>query len=140
MRTTFLLFVFILFLSSCKEEEKSFVCELEELTPCGADSSKINLRISNVSQYDYCNVEVYSNGLFKNYGEILSGDTSCYINYNSLYRSAGMIRLLIRGKPVPIEAGEYIPGSFNPGFYICTIDIEVYNDSTGFMHQEITTE
>ena len=81
-------------------------CTEHEVTPCMENPDMANLRVKNSSQYDYCNVVVaIDEDVF--FGNILSGESSCYIAFNTLY-SYAYIQLFIDGQEFVVQPIDFL--------------------------------
>ena len=77
---------------------------------CTDDSDsdgQIQIRIENISAYDFQNVFVDTGGGDHTYGTIQSGGTSNYLNYTSAYRYA-YVSLFIDGEEFRIQPIDYV--------------------------------
>jgi hypothetical protein len=79
--------VFLLGLNACSKD-KSNNCTEHVVAECSEDPSKINIRIRNVSDYDFCNVVLSPDGDLTNYGSINEGESTCYRSFDFAYSIA----------------------------------------------------
>ena len=63
-------------------------CVEHETAPCAKDKTKTNIRIKNISEYDFCNVVITPPGGGINYGIIKSGRKTCFTFLDQAYRFA----------------------------------------------------
>lgn len=63
-------------------------CVEHETATCEKNDNKTNIRIKNISSYDFCNVKVTPPGGDINYGIIKSGKKTCYTFLDVAYRYA----------------------------------------------------
>jgi hypothetical protein len=127
----------ILFSIPSCDSEKFPDCIEHSTTACLDDAAKANLRIVNTSSYDYCNVLVELNNQIVYYGNVGSGDATCYISFDSLYRYA-YIELSIEGNPFVVQPIDFIGESpVAPGYYSYKITVpddegDIYNVNLEF--------
>lgn len=108
-------------LPQCTEDEKSECLEVAD---------KPNLRIKNGSSYDYCNVRVELDNQTIYYGNLESGESSCYIAAETLYRYA-YVELAIEGKMFIVQPIDFIGETPLPqGKYTYIITVEDKNGNT----------
>jgi hypothetical protein len=81
--------------------------------------------------------------MYKNYGEILNGDTTCYVSFDTISNVLS-IRLIFEGDTAfAPRPGEYIPSYLAKGFYTCKLSLmPVFLDSLmqkryGYLDTEI---
>ena len=59
-------------------------CIPQEISDCNSQSDKANIRVKNSTAFDFCNVVVdITNQNRVIYGDLPSGETSCYLSFNS---------------------------------------------------------
>jgi len=62
-------------------------CVELEKSDCNSEANKANIRLKNATAFDFCNVEIkinnQENAIF---GNLTSGETTCYISFESLKR------------------------------------------------------
>jgi len=98
-------FITIIF-SSCKRDNLEN-CTEHLVTTCSEDTTKTNLRIKNISKYDFCNVVVMTASGDANYGIIKEGETTCYIAFDTVY-SYSYIQLYIGNKDCKYMIYDYV--------------------------------
>jgi hypothetical protein len=103
--TLFLPFLFFS-LSSCKKDSLR-QCTEHTKTPCQEKDDKTNIRIKNISKYDFCNVTINPNIDLANYGIIKSRESTCYITFDKAYKYA-YIRLNIGNKEFILQPIDYV--------------------------------
>lgn len=57
-------------------------CDDSDRTECNTDPDKVNIRVVNLSSFDFCDIQ-YQNYVAEkaDFGNLVSGDTSCYIPF-----------------------------------------------------------
>lgn len=117
-----LLFIVLSFLVSCSEEETKN-CEEHAVSSCNEDPTKVNIRILNQSDYDFCNVTLNPSGERTNYGFIAKGELSCYRSYDLAYDYA-YLKLYIQNKEFIIQPIDYVGEEpLEIGYYTYKIDV-----------------
>lgn len=107
---------------SCSENEQNN-CEEHSVASCNEDPNKINIRILNQSDYDFCNVTLNPAEERTNYGAIAKGDLSCYRSYDLAYDYA-YVKLYIDNQEFVIQPIDYVGEEpLTNGFYTYEIDI-----------------
>ena len=96
----------LLLLSSCEKEDET-TCEEHTVAPCVVDTTQSNIRIKNISGYDFCNVEIDPSGGAKNYGIINEGEATCYKPFETAYRYA-YVKLFIEEKEFIIQPIDFV--------------------------------
>jgi len=94
-------FASLLNLNSCKKEDV-IDCIEHTVSACNEDSTKTNIRIRNVSEYDFCNVVLQPSGGKANYGIIEKGQSTCYRSFDLAYRYA-YVQLFIGDKEFVLQ-------------------------------------
>lgn len=118
--------VILLNLNAC-EKDKVLDCTEHDVAPCNEDPTKVNLRIRNVSDYNFCNVSLNPSPYNVNYGIIKEGETTCYRPFDFAY-SYGYVELHINGELFvfqPIDFFGEVP--LNTGSYTYSIDVIDYD-------------
>lgn len=118
------LLLFTLLLSvACEEGNDIENCDEHNTEQCRTRSEKNNIRIKNISDYDYCNVKVNHGGQKVNYGIVEKGETTCYRPTDTTY-SFAFVFVKIRGllfKDNAIKYSGKIP--LAPGKYTYKVDV-----------------
>ncbi len=92
-----------------------------------ADSGDVQIRIKNVSQFDYTNIIVNTSGGENHYGGLSSQQTSDYGAFEFAYRYA-FVELQIDAETFTIQPIDYVGETkLNPGAYTYEIGA---NDTT----------
>ena len=111
-----LIFLFSILFFSCQQNTST--CPAEVQTPCGAVDGKVNIRIKNVSDKGMCNIKVIDEARqHVKFGNLKSGQTSCYIAMDGMYPS-NYQEAIVAGKKcanfvfcsvgeMPLQAGYY---------------------------------
>jgi hypothetical protein len=118
--------LFVLFFSlTCNDTD--FECEQHDISDCNSDDKKTNIRVINSSDYDFCNV-VIGNSENRNYGEIKSGENTCYHGYDKAYRYA-YVSLTIEGEDLVIQPIDYFGETpLGIGYFTYHLDVEEINN------------
>jgi len=98
--------VILLNTSSCKKDSLRN-CNEHSVSACNEDSTKINLRINNVSEYDFCNVVLNPSGGNTNYGIVEKGQSTCYRSFDLAYNYAS-VQLFIGDKEFVLQPIDYV--------------------------------
>ena len=114
------------FLFSCNKH-KLKKCTEHIISDCVKDKTKTNIRIKNISEYDFCNVVITPPGGSVNYGIIKENRTSCYTTFDLAYRYAP-IELFIDGEEFVLNIIDYV-GEPELGVGNFTYEIDVTNFS-----------
>lgn len=110
----FLLFLtllsFVLLTTNCNKEEETI-------------AGRANLRIENLSTYDYQDVYINSNGVEHNFGDVAAGRKTSFTDFERIYMKAE-VRLLINGDTFRFDPIDYV-GQVNllDGKFIYQIDV-----------------
>ena len=98
-------------------------CDEHDVSACDEDPNKVNLRIKNVSEYDFCNVVLFPPQEGKNYGIVGEGETTCYRSFDVAYDYAS-IELYIGEKYFGLFAIDYVGETpLSNGNYTYSIDV-----------------
>ena len=107
----------LMLLFSCSEEDVE--------TQAG-----VFIRIENVSDFEYRQVEVNTSGGKANYGIISSGSTSAYQRFDYAYRYAA-VELKIEGNKLRHQPFDYVGETrLSNGYYTYQIGVEDLADGT----------
>lgn len=120
---------FVLLFVGCKKDRLNN-CEEHTKTPCNIQLSKTNIRITNASRFDICNMVMDPSSGETNYGILTSGETSCYRTFDLAYPIA-YIRFEIGDETFIFSPEDYsteIP--LNNGKFTYTIDVLDFNKGT----------
>lgn len=118
----YILAILLVSTAACKKDTLGD-CTEHEVTPCNEDPNMVNIKIHNVSDYDFCNVFVNPTGADANYGIIRSGESTCYKSFDVAY-SYGYIQLFIENKEFIFEPKCYVGEvPLVNGNYTYTIDV-----------------
>lgn len=117
-------------------------CDENRTAQCATMPDKTNIRIRNISEYEFCNVElVIEFGLDPpkaNYGIVEDGDYSCYHPFEYAYRNA-LLFLSINGEKfndlVSDFSGEQPIG---PGNF--TYEVDIVSFDRGNISMELVKE
>ncbi len=120
----------ILFLSSfvvtC--DRGDFECEEDVISECNTDDKKTNIRILNNSVYNYCNVVINPDWKDRSYGQIKSGEKTCYRTFEKAYRYA-YVSLRIGEKDLIIQPIDYVGETpLGVGYFTYHLDVEEINN------------
>ncbi len=96
----------LLSLNACSKD-KSYNCTEHLIAECNEDPSKINIRIRNVSEYDFCNVVLSPFSDLTNYGCIDEGESTCYRSYDIAY-SIAYVKFSIGDKVFELQPFCYV--------------------------------
>ena len=112
--------------TACKKDNLKD-CNEHTVSACSEDPSKTNLRITNNSKYDFCNVVVNpSSGQF-NCGIIKEGEATCYRSFDTVYNYA-YIRLYIGDKEFTLQPIDYVgEPTLGTGKFTYLLDIPDFN-------------
>lgn len=102
-----LLMLAAIFLTNSCDKDKMVNCEEHKVADCGEDESKTNIRIENISDYDFCNVVLDPGNISTNYGGIEKNETTCYRSFEVAYDYA-YVQLFIGEKEFVIQPFDYI--------------------------------
>lgn len=97
--------VFLLTITACKKNEADDCIE-HTVSDCNEDPTKINIRIKNVSDYDFCNV-VLKPSETTNYGKIEKGQSTCYRSFDLAY-SYAYVQFYIGEKEFVLQPIDYV--------------------------------
>lgn len=100
-------------------------CKKDIGSPCEnqVDESKTNLRIKNLSAYNFEDVNVSPNGTLKSYNTTEAGQSSCYHNFDKAYNYA-YVSMNINGEEFIIQPIDYVgEQELGPGKFTYSIDI-----------------
>ena len=73
---------------SCSENDNSSNCIEHSVSACNEDPTKVNIRIRNISAYDFCNVVLSPSGETTNYGIVEEDQSTCFRAFESAYNYA----------------------------------------------------
>ena len=108
-------------------------CVEMDISSCNPEPSKANIRLKNSTAFDFCNVEMdinsQENALF---GNLASGESTCYIAFESLKRYPLQCRFMLGDEEFIIENPTFHErlDELSAGFY--TYNITIINPSTKF--------
>jgi hypothetical protein len=123
----FVPFLFALVVSCQTESE--VVCEEHEKTSCGEDVTKTNIRLKNVSNYDFCNVVIGASEMV-NFGIVKSGQSTCYVSFDEAYRYS-YVQLFIDGKEFKIQPVDFVgEEALGEGYFTYSIGVEDRDERT----------
>ncbi|MFZ6053093.1 hypothetical protein [Halocola ammonii] len=119
----------LLLLSSCEKEDET-TCEEHTVAPCAVDTTQSNIRVKNVSDYDFCNVVIDPNGNLTNYGIIEKGETTCYRPFETAYRYA-YVNLIIEEKEFILQPIDFVGEQpLGTGNFTYSIDVSDFENRT----------
>ena len=122
---TLLIFMTIAF-SSCKKSSTN-KCDEHSVSACSENPDKTNLRIKNISKYNFCNVAVNPSSGTINCGNLNKGDVTCYRSFDLVYNYA-YIQLFIGEKEFKIQPIDYVGETpLGVGQFTYLLDIPDYN-------------
>ncbi|MCH8904030.1 MAG: hypothetical protein IIA45_08970 [Bacteroidetes bacterium] len=101
-----LLMLVLLFLPACKKNNLKD-CVEHVTSDCLIVVDKTNIRINNISEYDFCNFVLIPMHKSANYGNIKSGKTSCYIPFDQAY-GYSFVQLFIGKDEFIIQPIDYV--------------------------------
>lgn len=130
------LMLLLIALFACKERQGCI--EPAMLVPCKEDSSMVNIRIRNISKYDFCNVLFNPGSYTAYYGSVYQGDLTCYQPFSAAYAIPN-ITLSIQEKKFilqPLDVEDAIP--LGKGNYTCSVNVT--NFSEGVLTIETTKD
>lgn len=123
-----ILSVFLFGFSAC-DKDATLPCTEHTVSDCNPDPNKVNIRVKNVSDYNFCNVQVSPYSELSNCGIIKSGELTCYRSYDVAYHY-GYIRLDIGEKEFELIPFDYVgETSLAPGYYTYSIGVSDYENS-----------
>lgn len=108
------------------------------LMGCTSNSSdpQIQLRLRNVSSFDFTNIAVSTTGDLVSYENLVAGETSGYQLFELAYRYA-YIELEINGQLIKLQPIDYVGETPLPvGFYTYELDVEL--DQSQFLRISLT--
>lgn len=114
-----IVFITMLFLMNACKKDKGFPCENQ------VDESKTNLKIKNISAYNFEDVNVSPNGTLKTYNTIEAGQSSCYHSFDKAYNYA-YVTMKINGEEFIIQPIDYV-GEQELGVGKFTYSIDIVN-------------
>lgn len=85
---TLLLASLMMFIFSACNKNSIKHCNQHAVAACTVDSTKTNIRITNISKYDLCNVVLDPVSGPVNCGIIKSGESTCYRSFDTAYSYA----------------------------------------------------
>ncbi|SFJ22583.1 hypothetical protein [Olleya namhaensis] len=116
------LFITFLFITSCSKKDDSNNCIEHTISECNEDSTKVNIRITNISDNVFCNVVLID----MNCGIIEQNQSSCYRAFESGYNYS-FIELEIDGNTYTIQPIDFVGETpLENGYYTYQINT---NDS-----------
>lgn len=129
-RKVFLLSFLTVSLLSCKREVcNDNNCHEHIVSACSEDvsMSKPNIRIVNVSKYDFCNVVLDPYLSPTNCGIVKAGASTCYRSFDVAFQYA-YVQFFIDGKEFKMAPRDYVDAiPIVPGNYSYFIDIVDFN-------------
>ena len=101
------------------------------LLACSSDDDaspeNLQLRISNVSAFDYDNIQVSTTGDLVDFGDLAAGSSSEYIVFDSAYRY-GFVEFQIDGETFTYQPIDYVGETLlENGKYAYEIDVDIEN-------------
>lgn len=93
--------------NSCKKDPDENTCVQNKIAPCSEDTSKINFRIKNSSDYNFCNVLVNTSNEEMYVGSIDKKGTTCYRSVDTAYAHA-YIRFLIGSREFEFQTIDFV--------------------------------
>lgn len=126
MLTSLMMFIF----SACKKNSIKN-CNQHAVSACSEDSTKTNIRITNISKYDFCNVVLDPVSGPVNCGIIKKGETTCYRSFDTAYHYA-YIRFNIGDKEFKLQPIDYV-GEQPLGIGKFTYAIDIHDYAAGKM-------
>ncbi|UKN00250.1 hypothetical protein K6119_10945 [Paracrocinitomix mangrovi] len=113
--------------NSCKKDSLKN-CTEHEVSPCNEDSSKTNIRIKNISEYDYCNVTINPSNASTNYGILAQGETTCYKSFDIAYNYC-YVELKIGNEEFVIQPIDYVgEPELGIGYFTYSIDVSDFDN------------
>ena len=127
----FMIFIAIIVNIACGDESDHFNsannCTLQLTDLYTYDDTKVNLRISNMQQYDFCQFEILAHTDYFNYGNITANSTTAYTSFDTLYQNTSL-RFIYLGKNYEIIVHNHIGDTiYTSGNY--TMQVSIINDS-----------
>lgn len=109
--------------TGCKKDSLR-QCDEHEVAPCATPAGKANIRVTNVSDYHYCNVVINN----KNYGIVKEGESTCYKPFDEAYRYAN-VQLYIGDKEFVFQPIDYVGETpLENGQHAYEIDVTNYEE------------
>lgn len=137
LKITFAVLVTFLLIYSCNPDSE-INCEEHQVADCGEDLSKTNIRIENISDFDFCNVVLDPGNKSTNYGFIERRATTCYRSFEIAYDYA-YVKLFIGEKEFTIQPFDYF-GEQPLGEGKFTYSIDVKDFDKGELSIQATTD
>ena len=110
------------------EKDSLDKCDGNSITTCTEDPSKANIRIQNISKYDFCAVVLNPPSRLVNCGGIKKGEKTCYHAFNQAY-SYAYIKLYIEDKEFVLQPIDYVGEvPLDSGKYTYILDISDFNE------------
>lgn len=114
---------------ACRKD-KLWNCDEHEAAPCDPAPGKINIRVKNVSKYNYCNVFIDPYNKATNYGVVREDDVTCYRSFDVAYRYA-YVSLSVKGEEWVLTPIDYVGETpLDPGNYTYSIDVKLGKNKT----------
>lgn len=123
---TLMMFIF----SACNKNSIKH-CTQHAVAACTVDTTKTNIRITNISKYDLCNVVLDPASGPVNCGIIKSGESTCYRPFDTAYNYA-YIQFNIGDKEFKMQPFDYV-GEVPLGVGKFTYIIDVIDYDNGKM-------
>lgn len=98
--------VLVLFAGHSCQKDPSRTCVEHQRTLCGEIDGKTNIRIKNISKYDFCNVKLSQDGN-ANYGLVRSQEATCYLPFDKKYHNS-YIAFTIDGASFSIQPIDFV--------------------------------
>lgn len=95
-----------LIIGSCQQDNLN-KCDEHVVADCSEDLTKTNIRIKNISNYDFCNVVVNTSSEMVNCGIVKKGEETCYRTFETAYNYA-YIQLFIGDKEFILQPIDYV--------------------------------
>ena len=95
------------------------------------ESTQVNIRLANISEYDFKNVVVSTTGELVSYEDLNAGQTSQYQTFDLAYRYA-FIELEIDGQTFTIQPIDYVGETpLSNGFYTYQLNANTSSEQYG---------
>jgi hypothetical protein len=104
------------------------------------NSSELNIRLSNISQFDFKNITVNTSNENVNFEDINSGQKTDYKTFDTAYRYA-FIELEIDGETYTLQPIDYVGETpLENGNYTYQIDVNDSQDQNGSLNLTLVEE
>jgi len=109
-------------LFSCRNKDRACM-EPAMVVPCKEDPAMTNIRIRNVSDYNFCSVMMNPGSYTAYYGPVKKNELTCYQPFSQAYATPS-ITLFINEKKFILQVIDYVDAiALDKGKYTVSIDV-----------------